>query len=477
MGQEIATSHFNSADFIEFQRRLEQEMVLLRGYFSESRFGGQGNVAGFELEAWLVDPLGQPQPKNVEFLTQLNNPEVVAELSRFNIELNTEPRQLKTNILSEMAADLNKTWQQCNRVASKFDCSLVMIGTLPTIKDSQLTLTNMSPAKRYRALNEQVLRLRGGQPLRLDIDGHDHVHMSHGDLMFESAATSFQVHLQTPFEFASRYYNAAHIASAPIVAVSANSPYLFGRDLWDETRIPLFEQAVDLAGSSQDECGGHGRVTFGAAYVKTSLLECFERNQRCYHVLLPTLLDDTTESLAHIRLHNGTVWRWNRPLIGFSADGEPRIRLEHRVIPAGPTILDTIANAALFFGIVEMLAQQDQAPESLLDFEQARRNFYQAAQHGLRAQIQWIDGKTYPINTLLQQQLLPLAHQGLERLQINPEDRQRFLNIIEARLNNGQNGANWQRAYIAKHGQDFAALTRAYRTRQEAGEPVHQWSL
>jgi hypothetical protein len=56
-------------------------------------------------------------------------------------------------------------------------------------------------------------------------------------------------------------------------------------------------------------------------YARESILECFEANRTRYPVLLPAVMDEPPESLAHLRLHNGTIWRWNRPLIGFDEQG------------------------------------------------------------------------------------------------------------------------------------------------------------
>jgi gamma-glutamyl:cysteine ligase YbdK (ATP-grasp superfamily) len=263
-----------------------------------------------------------------------------------------------------------------------------------------------------------------------------------------------------------------------MVAVSANSPYLFGKDLWDETRIPLFEQAVALRGYDDGPCGPVRRVGFGIAYVKESMFECFKENLECYPVLLPVSIDDDdAEPLAHLRLHNGTIWRWNRPLIGFNLRGEPHLRLEHRVVAAGPTVVDSIANAAFFYGLVCAMSEQSPPPEQRLSFAQARSNFYQAAQHGLEAQITWLDGKKVLVKELLLHELLPASRQGLQRLDISRDDIELYLGIIEDRVRTGQNGAAWQRAYVAKHGRDMYQLTMSYQGHHRKGDPVHSWPV
>jgi len=478
MGEEIGSSHFVQKDFRRFLSNLSRETSLLGDWFEQGVFCDTGKMVGFELEAWLINSDGHPSGVNEAFLrlTERAGLPVVPELSRFNVEINSQPRELQGNVLSQMFAELENTWRQCCGLAQQLDTSMMMTGILPTVKASDLILANMSDVKRFRALNEQVLRLRDGRPLDIDIQGAESLQMSHGDVMFESAATSFQIHFQVGINQSARYYNAAHILSTPMVAISANSPYLFGRDLWDETRIPLFEQAVALEDVYGRDGAQAGRVTFGAGYIESSLYECFLRNRSCYPVLLPALTDAPVEELAHLRLHNGTIWRWNRPLIGFDGNGQPHLRIEHRVVPSGPTVIDSIANAALFYGVLESMANSEIAPETLLGFEQARENFYAAAKHGLHAEVVWLDGKKVPLVSLLQQQILPLARQGLEKLGINSDDAELFLGVIEGRIKKQCNGAVWQRAYVARHGVDMEQLTQAYHERQQQGQPVHEWS-
>ena len=480
MGQEIESSHFDIRDFQVFEKKLKEETRILGKWFADGHFKNDGKVSGFELEAWLVDEQGCPAPLNEEFLKLSNNqPDlpVVAELAKFNLELNSDPRKLSGNVFRQMHKQLDGSWRRCSVLAESLNCSLVMIGILPTVKEAELTLASMSGVTRYRALNEQILRLRRGQPLSLDIEGRQQLNTRHGDVMMESAATSLQLHLQMEPNQAQHYYNAAHILSAPVVAVTANSPFLFGHDLWDETRIPLFEQAVAV-GCGKDEINGRiGRVTFGADYIENTLYESFLRNQACYPVLLPALSDAPPEHLEHLRMHNGTIWRWNRPLIGIDEQGCPHLRIEHRTIPAGPSVIDSIANAAFFFGALEMLSRRLSAAEKQLPFEVARNNFYSAAQNGLRATVTWFGGEKIGVSGLLEKKILPMAREGLERLDIDKDDIDDYLGVIVGRLRQRQNGAAWQRAYIAKHGKDFCALVKAYQAHQQRGNPVHEWPV
>jgi hypothetical protein len=260
--------------------------------------------------------------------------------------------------------------------------------------------------------------------------------------------------------------------SAVTVGAAANSPFLFGRRLWQETRVPLFEQAVSVGASEYSQ-----RVTFGIAYAKKSILECFEANRIWYPVILPDLIDAPAEELAHLRLHNGTIWRWNRPLIGFNAQGEPHCRIEHRVVAAGPTPVDAIANTVLFLGLFEALMRSPEPLESLLPFAVARDNFYAAARHGLAAEVCWLGGACGGLGELLSTRLLDMAARGLEQAGLAAADTRRWLDVIRGRVRQHMTGADWQVAWIQDHGRDFAAMVDNYAVRQASNTPVHEWSL
>jgi gamma-glutamyl:cysteine ligase YbdK (ATP-grasp superfamily) len=476
VGQEIDSVAFRPEDFRRFRQRLDQETGVLRQWFREGRLESGPLTAGLELEAWLVGADMRPAPVNEACLERLGSDLVVPELARFNVELNTTPHRLTGGGLGAMAAELEGTRAACSRAAAELDARMLWVGVLPTLVPGDLGLDTMSPMRRYRALNEQVLRLRGDEPIHVDIRGREHLLMDHHSVMLEAAATSLQLHLQVPPEEAARYYNAAVVLSGPMVAACANAPYLFGHDLWAESRIPLFEQAVAVTDHPD---GVHApRVTFGADYLRGSAFQCFEENRRRFAVLLPRLMDEERETLPHLRLHNGTIWRWNRPLLGFDpATGRPHLRIEHRVASAPTTVTDAMAAAALFFGAVETLARRDRPPEADLAFADARHNFYAAARDGLDAELRRPGGGMAPAAAVLREEVLPAAREGLAALGVNAGDADALLGVIAGRLATGQNGAAWQRAFVAAHGRDFAALTEAYAERQRSGMPVHEWPV
>ncbi len=474
MGQEITLTQFEESDFIVFRQKLAQETALLKQMIERKSCSNQQPTAGFEIEAWLVDRAMRPAPVNQQYLATLHNPLASAELAKFNFELNCEPVPLTGNVLTRLHAQLDRIWQNASRHAESMNHSTLMIGILPTLTQGDLHLGNMSDMHRYQALNTQILQTRN-TPIHIDISGAEHLKIDHHDVMLEAATTSFQTHIQLPLDLAHHFYNASIIASAAMVAISANSPFLFGKELWHETRIPLFEQAVEAGGYAGAARGPLHRVGFGSGYLRHSVNECFAENLAHFPVLLPVNLDTHIEMFAHLRLHNGTIWRWNRPLVGFDPDGTPHIRIEHRTPASGPTPLDAIANAAFYYGLARNICEQAMRHGLPLDFSVAKDNFYQAARHGLDSTITWFDGSRHRMDHLLRTELLPRAAKGLQSFGVNTADIDAYLDIIRQRLANKQNGSAWQRRYAKAHHRDFTEMTRSYLKNQKTGKPVSEW--
>lgn len=470
MGQEINHEHFSDDDWVLYRQRLQQEMQLLRQQYQAGVFSSRSPVGGFEIEGWLVDQEHKPVCKNEAFFKAFDNDELVsAELAKFNIELNNEPFALQGSVFHRFENSLKQTWEKAVQAAQDVDAQLLLIGVLPTAMLQDFSLENMSSMHRYHALNQQILALRHPHPITLDIAGRDHLKIQHDSVMLEAATTSFQIHMQVPWQLAHHYYNASLLASAPVLAAAVNSPYLFGHDLWAETRVPLFEQAVSTNNQNAP------RVGFGERFMEQSILECFDDNLSHYEVLLPELFDQPAQHFNHLRLHNGVIWRWNRPLIGFDEDGTPHFRIEHRTLPAGPTIVDMIANAVFYYGLAESLVPQCQQNNLPCDFKQTKANFYQVAQQGLDAIISW-DGAEVPVQILILEKLLPMAEVGLQHLKIDQAEISHYLGIIEKRVSKKQTGADWQRAFIRRHGDNQQALMKAYGLNQQSQQPVSEWT-
>ena len=477
MGDEIQYSHFKKSDYQQFVSQLEDETALLKQWFDRSQFSTSPLVAGYELEAWLVNRVGRPAAINQAFLAKANNELLTPELAKFNVELNVEPEKLSGSVLSNFGRKLEALWQECMVTAQSLDSYIIGIGILPTLQDEDLTLDNISMLDRYRALNEQVLRQRKGLGIKLDINGTEHLQVTHKDVMLEAAATSLQIHIQVPQELAARYYNASVLLSAPMVAVSANSPCLFGKQLWQETRIPVFEQAVAAGGYGGAASGPVHRVSFGSGYVRDSLYECYQENLDHFPVLLPVHYDSAIEELKHLRLHNGTIWRWNRPIIGFDDDGTPHLRIEHRVCASGPSTTDNVANIAFYYGLVNHYATTEESPESITPFADAKHDFYRTAQLGLRHKTRWLGESSATMQSIILDKLLIRAESGLHKLGVDREDVKYYLSIIEQRIEKNKTGSQWQLEFLNAHQGNRELLTLNYLNNQKSGQPVHEWDI
>ncbi|MDJ0641472.1 MAG: glutamate-cysteine ligase family protein [Erythrobacter sp.] len=473
MGQEISAASFAESDFAEFGERLTRETQLLRRLHGDGKLSDIGPTIGLELEAWLIDHNFFPAPHNQRFLERLADESVVSELSRFNVEINTPVETLAGEGLGRMHAHLSETMRKCAANAHDDVDTVIAIGTLPTLREEDLSLDMMTPSNRYSALNREAMRMRGGEPIVVDIDGcragSPGFAASYQDVMLEAATTSLQLHLQLPPDAMLRAYNASLILCAPLVAISANAPFLFGRALWHETRIPVFEQALAQPRSRQ-------RVTFGSEYARGDLVEVFEENLDEYPVMLPFCSDRKDAAFPCLKLHNGTLWRWVRPLVGFDTDGAPHIRIEQRVMPAGPSVLDMMANAALYFGAVHELSTYVDAAMAELPFERARGNFYAAARHGLDAEIDWFGKRgRRPVRSVLEE-LLPMAERGLRAQGMAEDLIDKYIATVSSRLASGRNGATWQLSHFERHG-DVHRLTADYLANQKSGLPVHEWPI
>ncbi len=477
MGEEIEYSRFNKTDYQQFSSHLKEETALVKSWFDNRQFSTASLTAGYELEAWLIDQTGKPAAINEAFLKQANNGLLSPELAKFNIELNVDPEKLSGKVLSDFENSLNILWQQCDNTAKSLESRILGIGILPTLQDSDLTLQNISLLDRYKALNEQVLRHRKGVEIKLNINGEDSIQVSHKDVMLEAAATSLQIHIQVPQDVAARYYNASVLLSAPMVAVSTNSPCLFGRRLWQETRIPVFEQSVPTGGYGGAASGPVQRVSFGSAYVRDSLFECFQENLDHFPILLPVHYNTDIDDVKYLRLHNGTIWRWNRPLIGFDEDQTPHLRIEHRVCASAPTTIDNIANIAFYYGLVQYYATSDEPPELAMPFADAKNNFYRAAQVGLKHKTQWFGKSTDTLQKIILDKLLIEAEAGLYQLGIDEQDSQKYLSIIQKRVESNKTGSQWQINFLDAHQDNRTQLTLNYLKNQMSGQPVHEWDF
>ncbi len=490
MGEEVDLQEFTRGDRTRHREKVRRCLDVLARMLRESRFDVEDPMTGMEIEFNLVDDEGRPSLKSAEALEAIADPAFQTELAQFNLEVNMPPRPLHDRGATLYEDDLRSSLNNAEERANEVDAHMVMIGILPTLEAGHLSPSRISPNPRYKLLSDQILAARG-EDLVIDVQGRERLQTTSDSIMPEAACTSTQLHVQVSPENFAAYWNASQVISGIQLAVGANSPFLLGRQLWQETRIPLFEQATDTRSEELKEQGVRPRVWFGERWI-TSIFDLFEENVRYFPALLPiTEQEDPVEvldaggtpALAELKLHNGTIYRWNRPVYDV-VDGVPHLRVENRVLAAGPTVVDTMANAALYFGLVRALAEDDRPVWTRMSFSAAEENFHVAAQHGIDAKVYWPGVGEVPATELLLRRLLPVARDGLTRWGVDGDEADRLLGIIEQRCVLQRNGASWTVDRVAAHeaggtGRDEALrLTlQEYRGRMHANEPVHTWPV
>lgn len=474
-----------------FIRRLLNDLRALEKMISSGLIEADVRRIGAEQELVLVNSAWRPASVAQQVLDRIADPHFVTEIAQFNLEINIDPLVFTGACLSEMERQLNGMIGKARAAANACAAEIVLTGILPTIRKSDLALDNMTPMPRYTALSDALARQRGGA-YELKLKGNDELTIKHDNWMLEACCTSFQIHFQSGSREFANLYNVAQAITAPVLAAAANSPLLFGRRLWRETRIPLFEQSVDTRHASHHLRERSPRVSFGRRWVENSALELFEEDISRFPVLLGASLEEENPfsmlnsgqvpELQALRIYNGTVWRWNRPCYGIT-EGRPHLRIEARAFPSGPTVVDEIANAAFFFGLMSGVSRQHQDIATDMEFDDARSNFRSAARLGLEAQFKWIGGEVIPARELICRYLLPVARFGLAAADISSEDIDRYLGVIEKRVRSGKSGSQWFLSSLSemkKHGtrdEILTSLTAATAKKQKEGRPVHQWSL
>lgn len=492
MGEQDVSSRLDDQKLRAFTRAVLDDLRGLERLLEEGRFEKGVRRIGAEQEMFLIDGSRQPAPIAVELLEKLGvEPRATTELARFNLEVNLTPQVFGGGCLRSLEDELHDLLGRVDAAAHELGGAAVLAGILPTLRMSHLTLDNMTPLPRYFELNRAITAARDGA-LSIVIKGLDEIDITHDNVMLEAANTSFQIHFQVaPEEFAP-LYNLAQAISAPVLAAAVNSPLLLGHRLWNETRVALFQRSVDARSATHKRRAKPARVSFGDAWIQRSIVEIYKDDITRFRIMLST--DDREESavdviaaggvpqLKALRLHTGTVWRWNRACYGISDNGQPHLRIENRILPAGPTVLDEVANSAFFFGLMASLSREYPKIDEVMSFDDAKSNFFAAARHGLQAQFGWIDGKTFTAHDLIIDRLLPAAREGLREHDIEEGDIDRYLGVVEERVRSQQTGSSWALRSLAKMGKapvdvKMRSLTWAMYRNQKSGEPVHRWRL
>src|SRR5215217_4518078 len=459
MGQEVDQQEFSRSDRTAHREKVRRCLDVFALMLRQAHFEAEDPMTGLEIEFNLVDEEGRPALKNAEALEAIANPDFQTELGQFNLEINVAPRRLGARGITGFEAALRASLNDAEERSNQVGAHLVMIGILPTLEAGHLAPATISPNPRYQLLSDQILDARG-EDIAIAISGVERLRTTSESIMPEAACTSTQLHIQVSPEDFPSYWNASQTVAGVQLALGANSPYLLGKDLWAETRIPLFEQATDTRSDELKAQGVRPRVWFGERWI-TSIFDLFEENVRYFPALLPITEDEDplavleaggTPGLHELRLHNGTIYRWNRPIYDV-VDGRPHLRVENRVLAAGPTVVDTMANAAFYFGLVRALAEHERPLWSQMSFSAAEENFHVAARDGIEAQVYWPGIGQVSATELVLRRLLPLAHEGLAAWGVSDDDAARLLGIIEQRCLLGTNGAEW-----------FAGRVHAYET-------------
>lgn len=494
MGDHDVSAEHSEQQSKLFMKALLADLTALEKIIESGQIESGNRRIGAEQEMFLVDSALQPKPIAIELLETVNDPRLTTETGKFNLEANLAPQPFAGRCLHKLEQELAEVITLARQGAEKLGGDVLLAGILPTIRPTDLTLDNLTPGLRYAELNRTIQQLRGNNN-NIYIKGLDEFQYVQDSMMLEACCTSFQLHYQVSAQEFARLHNLAQVITAPLLAVAANAPLLLGHRLWHETRIPLFQHSVDERSNLQHLRGRPPRVSFGEAWVKDSVLEIFREEIARFRVVLTKHIEENSlavlargelPQLAALRLHNGTIWRWNRPCYGVN-EGKAHLRIENRVLPAGPSIIDEVANAAFFFGLMSALPEEYGDVTRLMSFDDAKGNFYAAARHSLKAQFTWLNGQSIPAATLILEHLLPLAQEGLKRADLATEDIHRYLDVIEERVRHDQNGAMWTlRSLNALENQAGAQSSRERRHRvlatemlaqQRSNTPVHRWAL
>lgn len=490
MGEQNIVENANESSRQDFMKALLEEVRALEAMLDKGMVESGISRIGAEQEMFLVNNAHQPAPTALEVLSNLDDERFTHELGLFNLEANLSVQEFRSDCLSRMEAEAQEVYARARKAAHKCDSEIALVGILPTVTMKNLGLDSMVPIPRYHALNEAFMALRGHN-LQFTINGIDQLTVNHDNLMLEACNTSFQVHFQVSPEDFSRLYNIAQVVTAPLLAAAVNSPILLGKRLWHETRISVFEYSVDARSTTHQARGLKPRVHFGNHWVDKSVTEIFKEDIARFRVLLTTEVEDDplamvaqgiAPNLKALCLHNGTVYRWNRACYGVH-NGIPHLRIENRVIPSGPTIIDEIANTAFFVGMMAGMSDIYDDIREQITFQDVKANFMAAARAGIRAQMNWFGDTHMPARELILNELLPLAEHGLKKYGVDQKDIDKYLGVLRDRVATRRNGARWALESLNEmkeqgtEDQRMRCLVSSMIDQQTTGRPISEWVL
>jgi len=493
MGEErVHLASSSSKDQMQyFVRQLLSDVKALEYMLDNNWIESDVKRIGAEQEMCLINKFYKPACTAMDILKEFHPDWLTTELAQFNLEINLSPQSFSENAFTLMETELRMRLSELSKVAAKYDTRILLTGILPTLRKFDLSFDKLTPKERYFALMEALKTLRGSD-YELHIVGIDELILRHDSPLLEACNTSFQVHLQvSPDEYV-KMYNIAQAIAGPVLSMAANSPLLFGKRLWHESRIALFQQSIDNRKSRDHLRDRSPRVTFGRDWLHESILEIYKEDITRFRILLGAdIEDDSMEKISQklapklkaLQVHNGTVYRWNRPCYGIGSDGKAHLRIENRVFGAGPTVVDEMANAALWLGLMEGLHESYGDITKLMSFDDAQDNFNKAAKLGIDTEFTWDKDRKVSARALMENELLPIAREGLKRRNINSDDIDKYLGIIEGRVKRHSNGARWILRTFTKFKKEtnvdesLTTLTAAIFHNQSQSKPVHEWEI
>lgn len=488
MGKRKSTSRDEGFDRRHFLRYLLNDLEALDLMLKKGLIEKDRQRIGAEQELSLVDKYFKPARIAPSVLNRLNDSHFTTELALYNLEINLDPLDLKGDCFALMEKQLRLLLGKVDEATSELGSQVILTGILPSIDIRSGQTDHMTPNPRYLALGEVIKKLRG-QDFELNIQGVDELILAHTNILFEACNTSFQCHLQVTAEDFVDQYNWAQLISGPVLAICTNSPLLFGRELWSETRIPLFQQSIDIRSKGYHLRERQQRVSFGNRWIK-EITEIYKEDIARFTLILTSLTEEDSlktleegkiPKLKALNLHNGTIWKWNRPCFGVT-EGVPHLRIENRYLPSGPSIVDEIANLAFWVGLMKAMPQKYRGRWEKLAFEDTKGNFYKAATAGIQSSMIW-EGKVVPALQLVVETLIPMAREGLASVGIDKKDADKYLAIIDARARSGRDGSSWLTKSFRKLKKELnreeamVAVTAAMQKRRTSREPIHRWSI
>lgn len=489
MGEQNISRDGSDAGKRVFTRAVLNDLRALEMMIEQDLIESGTSRIGAEQEMFIIDKDYGPKCAAQSMLTEINDSRFTNEIAQFNIEANLSPQQFQGNCLRLMEEETKEIFSLAKQYAKRYSADVVLAGILPTLRQMDLTLENMTPADRYYELNNRLKALKGSD-FKLNIRGVDELSVTHDNFLLEALNTSFQVHFQVSGDNFVNLYNLSQIITAPVLASAVNSGLIHHYRLWHESRIAVFQNSVDTRSDIHQERGNHPRVHFGNEWIH-NVVDVFREDISHFPVVLTTEFEDDPvgmveqgimPALKALMLHNGTVYRWNRPCYGVK-DNVPHLRIENRVLPAGPSIIDEISNAAFYFGLMNGMSQKYSDIANCMRFTDARNNFLQTCRIGLSAEYIWLDGNSIGARDLIEKELLPVSEAGLKAADIDPADIQRYLNVIESRVNYGQTGASWAIQSITEMDEEIhqdekvRCIVAEMVKQQEDDCPIHTWPL